>query len=89
MNGPYISVCRDFFLRLRFLASDRPYLSKTTYLREHLFAALITPRLDYCNSNIGGSNIPFTVSVKYGGIKLARLSPRRIISATFVATIFF
>ena len=60
MKDPLSSVCRDSFLRLRFLASVRPYLSKSTCLKQaRLVTALITSRLDHCNSDIGVSNIPF------------------------------
>ena len=46
------SVCRASFLELRRLASIRPYLSERTSAR--LLAALITSRLDYCNSVLDG-----------------------------------
>ena len=46
------SVCRASFVELRRLASIRPYLSERTSAR--LLAALITPRLDYCNSVSAG-----------------------------------
>ena len=46
------SVCRASFLDLRRLASIRPYLSERTSAR--LVAALITSRLDYCNSVLAG-----------------------------------
>ena len=46
------SVCRASFLELRRLASIRPYLSEST--SDRLVAALITSRLDYCNSVLAG-----------------------------------
>ena len=46
------SVCHASFLKLRCLASIRPYLSERTSAR--LVAALITSRLDYCNSVLAG-----------------------------------
>ena len=59
MKDPLSSVCCDSFLRSRFLASVRPYLSKYTCLKPaKLVTALITSRLDHCNSDIGVSNIP-------------------------------
>ena len=48
MQEQITSVCRASFLVLRRLASIRPYLSERTSAR--LVAALITSRLDYCNS---------------------------------------
>ena len=48
MQNQISSVCRAFFLKLRRLASIRPYLSERTSAR--LVAALITSRLDYYNS---------------------------------------
>ena len=46
------NVCHASFLELRRLDSIRPYLSKITSAR--LVAALITSRLDYCNSVLAG-----------------------------------
>ena len=48
MQDQISSVCRASFLELRRLASMRPDLSERTSAR--LVAALITSRLDYCNS---------------------------------------
>ncbi len=52
MQDQISSVCRASFLALRRLASIRPYLSERTSAR--LVAALITSRLDYCNSVLAG-----------------------------------
>ena len=52
MQDQISSVCRASFLDLRRLASIRPYLSERTSAR--LVAALITSRLDYCNSVLAG-----------------------------------
>ena len=46
------SICRSCFLQLRRIASIRSYLSATTCAR--LVTALITSRLDYCNSVLAG-----------------------------------
>ena len=46
------NVCRASFLELMRLGFIRPYLSKKTSAR--LVAALITSRLDYCNSVLAG-----------------------------------
>jgi hypothetical protein len=46
------SICRASFLELRRIASIRPYLSKDASAR--LVDALITSRLDYCNSVLSG-----------------------------------
>ena len=48
MQDQISSVCRASFLKSRRLASIRPYLSDRT--SANLVAALITFRLDYCNS---------------------------------------
>ena len=52
MQEQISSVCRASFLELRRLASIRPYLSERTSAR--LVAALITSRLNYCNSVLVG-----------------------------------
>ena len=52
MQEQISSVCRASFLELRHLVSIRPYLSERTSAR--LVAALITSRLDYCNSVSAG-----------------------------------
>ena len=52
MQDQISSVCRASSLELRRLASIRPYLSERTSAR--LVAALITSRLDYCNSVLAG-----------------------------------
>ena len=52
MQDQISSVCRESFLALRRLASIRPYLSERTSAR--IVAALITSRLDYCNSVLAG-----------------------------------
>ena len=52
MQDHLSSVCRTSFLELRRLASIRPYFSERTSTR--LVAALITSRLDYCNSVLAG-----------------------------------
>ena len=46
------SICRTSFLELRRIASLRPYLSKEATKR--LISALVTSRLDYCNSALTG-----------------------------------
>ena len=50
MQDQISSVCRASSLKLRRFASIRPYLS------ERVVAALITSRLDYCNSVLAGSS---------------------------------
>ena len=50
MKDQISTVCRASFVELRRLASIRPYLSERT----RLVAALITSRLDYCNSVLAG-----------------------------------
>ena len=52
MQGQISSAYRASFLDLRRLASVRPYLCERTSAR--LVAALITSRLDYCNSVLAG-----------------------------------
>ena len=52
MQDQISSVCHASFLELHRLASVRPYLSERTSAR--LVAALITSRLDYCNSVLAG-----------------------------------
>ena len=52
MQNQISSVCRASSLELRRLTSIRPYLSERTSAR--LVAALITSRLDYCNSVLAG-----------------------------------
>ena len=52
MQDQMSSVCRSFFLKLRRLASIKPYLSERTGAR--LVAASITSRLDYRNSVLAG-----------------------------------
>ena len=52
MKDQISTVCRASFVELRRLASIRPYLSGRTSTR--LVAALITSRLDYCNSVLAG-----------------------------------
>ena len=42
------SICCASILELRRIASIRPYLSQSAAAR--LFAAMVTSRLDYCNS---------------------------------------
>ena len=51
MQDQISSVCRASVLKLLRLAFIRPYLSERTSAR--LVAALITSRLDYCNSVLG------------------------------------
>ena len=52
MQDQISSVCRASFLALERLTSIRPYLSERTSARP--VAALITSRLDYCNSVLAG-----------------------------------
>ena len=46
------SICRTSFLQLRHIASIRPFLSVGASAR--LVSALVTSRLDYCNSILAG-----------------------------------
>ena len=52
MQDQMSSVCRSFFLKLRRLASIKPYLSERTSARQ--VAALTTSRLDYCSFVLAG-----------------------------------
>ena len=52
MQDQISGACRASFLELRRLASIRPYLSERTSAK--LVAALVTSRLDYCNSVLAG-----------------------------------
>ena len=52
MHEQISSVCRASFLELRRIASIRQYLSHDTAAR--LVNALVTSRLDYCNSVLAG-----------------------------------
>ena len=52
MQNHITSICRTSFLELRRIASLRPYLSKKATKR--LISALVTSRLDYCNSVLTG-----------------------------------
>ena len=52
MNDQISSICRACFLELRKIASIRPYLTESACVR--LVTALVTSRLDYCNSALAG-----------------------------------